>query len=121
LKGFWGLIVIIISNLLFILLGGISNTEYFNTLMLIVYLVLLSQCVYTMMLINRVYSLKLLVSWILISITPAAVFSINFYLSNYKDNWFWAYTWAYVIPFFIVIIQIIYIIFLLNHKAKNSN
>lgn len=119
MNGFWGLLIIILLHVLFILFGGISNTEYFNALMLPVYFVLLALCIYAVILLNKVvYSIKILVSWILISITPAAFFSINFYLTRYKDDWFWAYTWTYVIPFFLAIIQIIYIVFLLDHKRK---
>lgn len=130
MNGFKGLLIIIFF---YVLLGVITNIiEVFKEAQVFmgIYFLLFVLIVFSMILLNKIYSNKLLVFWILISIIPAMLYFLCFCMYGYlwdggriPSDWVWGLMWVFFIPIFIGVAQVISIIsflYLRSYKVKNQ-
>ena len=107
MKGFWGLLVILVF---YTVLGNVSNTSGFKEgTISIVYFILFGLNLISMVLVNKVSNKKILITWILLSTIPVAIFSLHSYFYTKWGGWDLG-LWELIVPIIIVISQIIIII-----------
>lgn len=118
MKGFWGLLIIILFYVSIGLIFSNTGLHMWGLLGFTIYLILLALSVFSMVLLNMVYSKNLFIMWISFTTIPTVLISLYGYISDNGSvfsiiPWQWI-LWKYVIPFFWGVSQIAFIFYFLK-------